>query len=75
MSTDLHSAAVANLAAEVDDEHGWLSDAQYAQLEWDEDNQSISFCGEGSIDVGHLVSIVLGAVERVRYPPTPKKEQ
>lgn len=50
---------VAALASEVDDEDGWLSDAQDARPEWDENNQAIHFCGEGSIDVGHLVSIVM----------------
>lgn len=46
----------------VHDEHGWLSDAQDAQLEVDEWG-TVFFCGEGSIDVRHLVEIVLSAVE------------
>lgn len=62
MSTieEVHAKAVLRLASEVDDSLGWLSDAQDAQLWWDESSQTISFCGEGSIDVSHLVSIVLG---------------
>ena len=47
MSTieEVHAKAVLRLASEVDDSLGWLSDAQDAQLWWDESSQTISFCG------------------------------
>lgn len=62
--TELRDRIVALLAADGNDECGWLSDAQDARLEWDEDNRAIRFCGEGSIDVGHIASIAAYAMTR-----------
>jgi len=63
-------AVIERLASEVDDDCGWLSDAQNARPEWDAGNRSVRFCGEGSIDVGHMVSIVLEAVFGESHEPT-----
>lgn len=54
-----HDEAVLRLASTAFDDDGWMSDAQDAQLEWDGNGQTLHFCGEGSIDVGHAVSIAL----------------
>ena len=59
--------AIQELADDVHAEDGWLSDAQYAQLEWDASMLAVRFCGEGSIDVDHMVSIVQAA----HRTPTP----
>lgn len=61
MKTKIEAA----LARDVDSPHGWLSDAQNAQLEYDEFNSSIRFCGEGSIDLSHMIEIVLSAAKKV----------
>ena len=53
--------AIQELADDVHAEDGWLSDAQHAQLEWDASMHAVRFCGEGSIDVGHMVAIVQAA--------------
>ena len=55
-----HDEAVKALIEAAYEEDGWLSDAQYAQLEADIWSGTAPFSGEGSIDVNHLVSIVLG---------------
>lgn len=52
-----HDRALAALMEQVHDTEGWLSDAQYANLAILD--ESVVFCGEGSIDVSHMVSIVL----------------
>lgn len=57
-----HEKAVEALEQEVHSEHGWLSDAQDAQLRVSYDS-AVEFCGEGSIDLHHLVSIVLNVVK------------
>ena len=67
-------AVIERLASEVDDDCGWLSDAQNARPEWDAGNRSVRFCGEGSIDVGHMVSIVLEAVFGENHQPTEGQE-
>ena len=54
-----HDEAVLRLASTAFDDDGWMSDAQDARLEWDGNGQTLHFCGEGSIDVGHAVSIIL----------------
>lgn len=38
---------------------GWLSDMAAFDLEYDEDRQELTVDGIGSIDIGHLASIVL----------------
>lgn len=53
-----HKEAIQALTNTVHDEDGWLSDAQEAQLYVV--GEYVFFCGEGSIDLGHLVSLVLG---------------
>lgn len=45
--------------AHADD--GWLSDAQTARLSVNTEG-SVSFCGEGSIDVAHVASIAVAAL-------------
>ena len=55
----LREELVATLAEDVHEECGWLSDAQDAQLAYDPFNEAVQFCGEGSIDLGHLVGLVL----------------
>lgn len=45
------------LLDDSDSEYGWLSDAQDADLDASYSFNSISFCGEGSIDVAHIASI------------------
>lgn len=67
--SNIRERIVHALAQEVDDDTGWLSDAQHAQLEYDELNNSIRFCGEGSIDLGHLASLVMLEIEK----PEPKR--
>lgn len=57
------------LAAQVHDPYGWLSDAQDAQLYWDFRSGVIEFAGEGSIDLGHLVNVVLTVLESIPDPP------
>lgn len=47
------------------DEHGCGSDMQDARPEWDESGRVITFCGEGSIDVEHIVSDVFLALARL----------
>lgn len=54
--------AIKALMAEADTEFGWLSDAQGAVTGVDETYGTVFFAGEGSIDVGHAVSIVLHAI-------------
>lgn len=54
-----HEELVAAAAADIHEEFGWLSDAQHAQLDYDASSKSIHFCGDGSIDLGHLVSLIL----------------
>ena len=58
---DVKNLAVRALQDDALDECGWLSDAQGAQLELF--NESVGFCGEGSIDLWHMVEIVLGVLE------------
>ena len=58
----LRQAAVEALEQEVHSDTGWLSDAQDAQLRVSYDS-AVEFCGEGSIDLNHIVSIVLGVLE------------
>lgn len=55
--TDNRERLIEALSDDVHQEDGWLSDAQTARLEWDEDNQAIRFHGEGSIDLAHLAEI------------------
>ena len=55
-----HDEAVKALIEDTHEDDGWLSDAQDAGLEADLWSGTIHFCGEGAIDVNHLVSIVLG---------------
>lgn len=50
---------VRDLLGRVHNEYEWLSDAQGAQLEVESFDSSVRFCGEGSIDVSHMVSNVL----------------
>lgn len=57
-----HERAVEALEQDVHNEDGWLSDAQYADLRVGYDG-TVEFCGEGSIDLNHLVSIVMLALE------------
>lgn len=59
---NIRDKAVEALEQDVHSREGWLSDAQDAQLQVGYD-QTVSFCGEGSIDLGHLVSIVLNVVQ------------
>ena len=47
------------------DEHGCGSDMQDALPEWDESGRVITFSGEGSIDVEHIVSDVFLALARL----------
>lgn len=54
------------LAAGVHEGDGWMSDAQNAQLEWDGPNRVIHFCGQGSIDVGHLAAIAEAVFEQAQ---------
>lgn len=49
------------LVADAHADDGWLSDAQTAQLNVNSDG-SVSFCGEGSIDVAHVASIAVAAL-------------
>lgn len=49
------------LVADAHADDGWLSDAQTAQLSVNSDG-SVSFCGEGSIDVAHAASIAVAAL-------------
>lgn len=44
---------------DAENPEGWLSDAQDAILGVYTFYGNVDFCGEGSIDVGHLVSLVL----------------
>lgn len=55
---------IARLADDVHAEDGWLSDAQDAQLEWNRGGEFVYFCGEGTVDVAHMVSIVLDEIEK-----------
>lgn len=57
-----HERAVEALEQEVHSEYGWLSDAQDAQLRVSYD-KTVEFCGEGSIDLAHLVSIVINSLK------------
>lgn len=61
------------LKSSVYDEDGWASDAQDAELYMDGDH--LVFNGSGSLDLGHMVSLIaprpevskqLAALERVR---------
>ena len=55
--------AVRALQDDAFNECGWLSDAQGAQLGIF--GESVAFCGEGSIDLDHMVGIVLGVLESI----------
>lgn len=57
-----HERAVEALDQDIHNEYGWLSDAQHAQLRSSYDG-TVEFCGEGSIDLHHLVSIVEQALK------------
>lgn len=61
-----HERIVKVLAREVHDDKGWLSDAQAAQLEYNESSQSILFSGEGSIDLNHLATLVEAELAKER---------
>lgn len=50
------------LEQDVHSDDGWLSDAQNANLRVQYDG-TVEFCGEGSIDLKHLIAIVLEEVE------------
>lgn len=54
--------AIEALMADANSEYGWLSDAQGAVNGVDETYGTVFFAGEGSIDVGHAVSIMLHAI-------------
>lgn len=56
-----HEKAVEALEQEVHSDTGWLSNAQDAQLRVTYYSE-VDFCGEGSIDLNHIVSIVLLAI-------------
>ena len=61
MTKTMHEVIVEKLKEESlgDRETGWMSDMGVYNLEWDSYNQSISVDGySGSIDIGHLASIV-----------------
>ncbi len=50
------------LTADVHNEDGWLSDAQDARLEIEQDGR-VYFNGEGSIDLNHIAEIAARAAE------------
>jgi hypothetical protein len=66
---DIRERVVARLSEDVNAEDGWLSDAQNARPEWHESSKAVYFCGEGSVDVGHMVSIVLDEIEKGEQTP------
>lgn len=54
-----HDEIVRAVTEDAYNEYGWLSNAQDAIRDVSVTYGEVSFCGEGSIDVGHLVSLVL----------------
>lgn len=62
------------LRKQVHDPAGWLSDAQDAALELDEWNDSISFSGEGIIDLHHIGSIAVEAFSTGRPGTEPQPD-
>lgn len=58
---NIREKMVEALEQEVHSDEGWLSDAQNAQLRVTYD-QNVEFLGGGSIDLNHIVSIVMRVV-------------
>lgn len=58
---NLHDKVLEALEQDVHSEDGWMSDAQEANLRVSYDGM-VEFCGEGSIDLNHMISIVLSVV-------------
>lgn len=54
-----HDAIMQAVTADAENPEGWLSDAQDSIRGVYTFYGNVDFCGEGSIDVGHLVSLVL----------------
>ena len=73
--TDKQERLIEALSDDIHQEDGWLSDAQNARLEWDEDNQAVLFHGEGSIDLAHIAEIAAAVFERYGGAVPPNAEE